>query len=104
MKRSHRSHGLRGIHQSTSGKWSARIRINGRNKHLGCFTTSKEQAAAAYDSAARLNNENAVYNYDSPEDAELRIIWCRLAAGAPGTYRVYSSSTYTGSRPKRDAG
>jgi hypothetical protein len=63
-----RSHGLRGIFQRPPGKWSAGISINGRKKHLGCFTT-KEQAAAAYASAARLNNENAVCNYDSPEDA-----------------------------------
>ena len=63
-----RSHGLRGIRKTDSGKWSARIYSNGRNKSLGCFGT-KEQAAAAYDSAARLNNGNAVCNYDSPEDA-----------------------------------
>jgi hypothetical protein len=65
-----RSHGLRGINKSASGKWSARIKINGRrSKRLGCFTT-KQQAAAAYDGAARLNNGNAVCNYDSQTHAD----------------------------------
>jgi hypothetical protein len=64
-----RSRNLRGIHQKPSGRWKASISINSRSKHLGYFTT-KEQAAAAYDSAARLNHGvNAVCNYDSPEDA-----------------------------------
>jgi hypothetical protein len=64
-----RSHGLRGIHQIPSGKWRAQVRINGRLQNLGCFGT-KEEAAAAYDSAARLNNENAVCNYDSQKHAD----------------------------------
>ena len=67
-----RSQKLRGISQTSSGKWKAVIYINRRKTHLGCFTT-KEQAAAAYDSAARLKNKNAVCNYDGPEDAALAI-------------------------------
>jgi hypothetical protein len=56
-----RSQNLRGaISQTSSGKWRAGIRINNRKKHLGCFTT-KEQAAAAYDSAARLNHGGGLY-------------------------------------------
>ena len=68
-----RSQNLRGIWRTPYGKWVAGIRINNRKKHLGTFTT-KEQAAAAYDSAARLyHGVNAVCNYDSPEDAALAI-------------------------------
>ena len=68
-----RSHGLRGIRQRPSGKWQAMIGINGRKQNLGSFGT-KEQAAAAYDSAARLyHGVNAVCNYDGPEDAALAI-------------------------------
>jgi hypothetical protein len=68
-----RSQNLRGIWQTPYGKWAACIRINNRTKHLGCFTT-KEQAAAAFDSAARLKDGvNAVCNYDGPEDAALAI-------------------------------
>jgi hypothetical protein len=68
-----KSHGLRGIYKTPSGKWNARIRTNGLSKHLGSFAI-KEQAAAAYDRSARLNHVNmprasARLNYDSPEDA-----------------------------------
>jgi hypothetical protein len=68
-----KSHGLRGIYKSPSGKWNARIHINGRREHLGSFAI-KEQAAAACDRSARLNHVNmprasARLNYDSPEDA-----------------------------------
>ena len=64
-----RSHGLRGIRQRPSGKWQAMIGINGRKQNLGSFGT-KEEAAAAYDSAARLNHVNAVCNYDSQKHAD----------------------------------
>jgi hypothetical protein len=67
-----RSQKLRGISQTSSGKWNAKISINGRPKHLGCFAI-KEQAAAAYDRSARLNHMIPSCNYDSPEDAELAI-------------------------------
>jgi hypothetical protein len=63
------SHGLRGTNETPSGKWNARIYSNGRSKSLGCFGT-KYEAAAAYDSAARLNQENAVCNYDSQTHAD----------------------------------
>jgi hypothetical protein len=62
-----RPHGLRGINKSRSGKWNAKISINGCLKHLGCFAI-KEQAAAAYDRSARLNHMIPSCNYDSPED------------------------------------
>ena len=46
---------LKGVdwHKS-SRKWRAQIRINGRSKHLGCFT-SETAAAAAYDRAALIH-------------------------------------------------
>jgi hypothetical protein len=70
-----RSHGLRGIHQLPSGRWRAQVRINGRKQTLGCFGT-KEEAAAAYDSAARLNHGvNAVCNYGSEEEHTAREIY-----------------------------
>jgi hypothetical protein len=69
-------HGLRGIAKVESGKWQARLYSNGRRENLGRFAT-KEQAAAAYDGAARLNKENAVCNYDSPEDAARAIYEAR---------------------------
>lgn len=37
--------------QCLSGRWRARIRHNGAQKHLGCFDTP-EQAASAYNAAA----------------------------------------------------
>jgi hypothetical protein len=53
------------------------IGINGRQQNLGHFTT-KEEAAAAYDSAARLNHGvNAVCNYGSEKDAAREIYEAR---------------------------
>ena len=64
------SHGLRGTNETPSGKWNARIHINGSSKHLGSFAI-KEQAAAAYDRSARLNHVNmrrcGRLDYGSPE-------------------------------------
>jgi hypothetical protein len=82
-------HGLRGIAEVESGKWQARLYSNGRRKNLGRFTT-KEQAAAAYDSAARLNKENAVCNYDSPEDAARAIYEAREISRTSQKMPVYS--------------
>jgi hypothetical protein len=50
--------------------WQARIKYDGRDHHLGSFGT-KEQAAAARDTAARQHHgERAVCNYGSQEEAE----------------------------------
>jgi hypothetical protein len=43
--------GLRGIKQSSSGKWQAAIKINRKSKYLGTFP-SKEEAYEAYKNAA----------------------------------------------------
>lgn len=44
--------GFRGVHRHrASAKFSARIKVNGKQRHLGCFDTATE-AAAAYDVAA----------------------------------------------------
>lgn len=48
--------GLKGVQRvsgSMTNPWRARIVFNKAEKHLGCFSTARE-AAAAYDSAARL--------------------------------------------------
>lgn len=46
--------GFKGVHwEELRGKWRARIKIEGRNKHLGYFDT-KEEAAAAYKAVATL--------------------------------------------------
>ncbi len=42
----------RGVFPSSQGKWRARIRIGGIQRHLGTFSTV-EEAAAAYEAAAR---------------------------------------------------
>ena len=45
--------GFKGVHHiKTSGKYRAVIKINYRQKHLGCFETA-EEAHAAYSAAAR---------------------------------------------------
>jgi len=43
--------GFRGVHP-TGVRWLARINIDGKYRHLGCFAT-KEGAAAAYEAVAR---------------------------------------------------
>lgn len=52
--------GYRGVfHGGRSGPWQARIRIDGKNRHLGTFPTP-EAAAVAYDQAvARYRDEHA---------------------------------------------
>jgi hypothetical protein len=49
MNRSHAKSGAKGVYQER-GKWTARIRINGKTKYLGRFDT-KEAAADKYKSA-----------------------------------------------------
>jgi hypothetical protein len=65
--------GFRGVTKVPSGtpnrQWKAQICVHGRQVGLGYFAT-KEQAAAAYDSTARLNHVNAVCNYDIQMDTD----------------------------------
>lgn len=44
--------GATGVHQNLSGKFIARIRVNGRTHHLGMFGTLAE-ASSAYETAAK---------------------------------------------------
>ena len=62
-RQTHKS-GFIGVSQSNL-KWRARIRQEGRNRTIGTFAT-KEDAAKAYDDAARKQHGGkATLNYDS---------------------------------------
>jgi hypothetical protein len=62
------SSGFHGV--SAKGKrWAARIRYGGKQHHIGCFDT-KQEAALAYDRAARQCGEDKSLNYESIEAAE----------------------------------
>jgi hypothetical protein len=55
---------------NASGKqWQARIRYDGKVHYLGSFAT-KQEAALAYDRAARQCVKNKSLNYESIEAAE----------------------------------
>ena len=45
--------GIKGVHLHVSGKWQAKVYINGKRKTIGSFKT-KEEAGNAYATAARL--------------------------------------------------
>lgn len=52
-KSHNKSTGILGAHLHTqTGRFTSRIRVNGQNKHLGCFATA-EQAHVAYVAAKR---------------------------------------------------
>lgn len=43
--------GLRGVYRTSSNRWQALIRVDGKKRHLGCFDSEKD-AALAYARAA----------------------------------------------------
>jgi hypothetical protein len=45
------SSGIKGVRLRSDGRWEARIRVGGKQKHLGSFT-SKNEASGAYAAAA----------------------------------------------------
>lgn len=70
--RSNNTSGFVGVHWDKSiNKWVSRIKINGKEVHLGCFIFAKK-AAFAYDEAARkLHGEFAHLNFPSSTDQKL---------------------------------
>ena len=58
--------GYRGVGWNKSvGKWVARIKINNKNKYLGCFT-NLEEGARAYDQYVIDNNLAHTKNFEYP--------------------------------------
>ena len=55
--------------RSDGKKWQARINYNGKKFNLGSFVT-KEQAALAYDQAARVHTPEKPTNYTTLEEAQ----------------------------------
>ena len=45
-KRKDNISGESGVYQLPNGKWRAQIRVNNKNKHLGCYSTIEEAAQA----------------------------------------------------------
>jgi hypothetical protein len=62
------SSGFYGVY-ANGKRWSARIRYDSKQHHLGSFDT-KQEAALAYDRAARQCGEDKSLNYESIEAAE----------------------------------
>lgn len=61
---------FKGVHKAkASGLWIAKIGFEGKQRHIGCFST-EEEAARAYDQEARrLFGEFARPNFCQPQDA-----------------------------------
>ena len=53
------SKGLKGTSLTVHGTWCARIRANGKNYHLGCFSTEQEAHAAYIAKAQEIHGEFA---------------------------------------------
>jgi len=55
-KRHSNSSGVSGVYQLPSGSWRAQIRVDGINRHIGCFETREEATLAK-------QNANAKYGF-----------------------------------------
>lgn len=60
--------GYRGVHQqtSTTSPWRARIQINGKTRHLGCFADAWDAAQAYNTAATEVYGEFALLNVRLP--------------------------------------
>ena len=66
--RSSNTSGYRGVSwDKHSGKWRARIRLDGKEIYLGLFADEKE-AARAYDAAARIHHDPAFAQLNFPDE------------------------------------
>lgn len=54
--RAYGTSGIRGVHWNrASNKWHAQIKIDGKSRHIGSFTTEKEAAAARHNAEIAYN-------------------------------------------------
>lgn len=90
IRRKGKSSKYRGVYlHKRDGRWYARIRVDGKKIHIGCFEI-EEEAARAYDAAAQKHHgEFATLNFELPN---LTTDWAILR-DAPGYRNPCQPST-----------